>query len=92
MDRGCDARSRHPCITGMPADADGELRRRGNLVLDCAQAPHHLGDGQSTDRIQQLPMHAPRQRLRPADLHRHGSDIGRSWLDLKSVDRWDKTA
>ena len=49
-------------------DADGELGRRCHLRLDTAEAADHSGDRHPTDRIEQLPLHPPRERLSPTDL------------------------
>ena len=53
---------------GIPAaDADGELRRRGDLRLDPAQSADHGLDRGAPDRIQQVALHPPGERLSPAD-------------------------
>ena len=41
------------------------------MRLDTAETADHARDGQLTDRIQQLPLHPPRERLLPGDLHGH---------------------
>src|SRR2546430_3509467 len=49
-------------------DADSELGRRCHLRLDTAEAADHPDDRHPTDRIEQLPLHPPRERLSPTDL------------------------
>src|SRR5882762_2231019 len=49
-------------------DSNGELGRRRNLRLDAAQSTDHAGNREFAHRIQKLPLHAPRERLLPADL------------------------
>jgi hypothetical protein len=60
---------------GLAPEPDRELRRRGNLRLDAAQATDHPGDGQPSDRMQQLSMHPPRERLAQGDPHGRAASL-----------------
>ena len=53
------------------ADADRERRRGGDLGLDAPQAANDVLGLERSDRIEQLAVHPPGQRLGPADLERH---------------------
>jgi hypothetical protein len=60
-------------------DAHRKLGGGGDLCLDTAEAANDPGDVQCPDRIQQVPLHAPSERLPPGDLHSHAAQrIARS--------------
>jgi hypothetical protein len=52
-------------------DADRKLSRGRDLCLDTAQTTDDVGDSETTDRIEEVALHPPCERLLPADPHRH---------------------
>jgi len=52
---------------------DRELRGRRDLRLDATQAIDHVGDAKTSDRVEKVTPHSPRERLLPADLNGHRS-------------------
>ena len=50
-----------------------ELGGRRDLCLDAAEATDDVGDRQPADRIEQVTLHPPRERLLPADADGHGT-------------------
>ena len=65
-------------------DTDGELGGRRHLRLHTAETADHTGDGRPTDRVQQLAVHAPRERLPPGDLRGHVPSVRRPTIKALS--------